>query len=182
MDEQVVIAATRRWVSAVVIGLHLCPFARRPLDAGRVRFAVTAATAPADLLDALSEELLRLAAAPREEVETTLLIHPQALAEFADYNDFIGDADRRVRELGLRGVLQVAGFHPNYRFAGTSADAVENYTNRSPHPMLHLLREESITEVAGDPAALSAIPHRNIAVLRAIGRAGVLALLAEATG
>src|SRR3954462_5488311 len=148
MDEQRVIDATRRWVAGVVIGLNLCPFARRVFDAGLIRYAVTAAADAGALLDDLARELTALAAAPRAEVETTLLIHPRALADFLDYNDFLADADRLVRDLGLRGVIQIAGFHPAYQFAGTAPDAAENYTNRSPHPMLHLLREDSITEVA----------------------------------
>lgn len=179
-DERAAIDATRRWVADVVIGLNLCPFARRVNDAGRVRYAVTAAADPKALLAALGRELQVLTAAPRAEVETTLLIHPRALPDFLDYNDFLPDADRLVRDLGLRGVIQIAGFHPGYRFAGTSPDAPENYTNRSPHPMLHLLREESITEVAGDPAALAAIPRRNIETLRRLGRAAMQARLRAA--
>jgi hypothetical protein len=181
MDEQGVIDATRRWVAAVVIGLNLCPFARRVFDASLIRYAVTAAADEGALLDVLSRELAALAAAPRAEVETTLLIHPRALADFLDYNDFLADADRLIRDLGLRGVIQIAGFHPDYRFAGTSPDAAENYTNRSPHPMLHLLREDSITEVADDPAALAAIPRRNIETLRGLGRAEILARLRAIT-
>jgi hypothetical protein len=180
-DERAAADATRRWVSAVVVGLNLCPFARRVSDAGRVRYAVTAAADRESLLAALGDELRALAAAPRADIETTLLIHPRALLSFPEYNDFLPEADRLVRGLGLRGVIQVAGFHPGYRFAGTPADAAENYTNRSPHPMLHLLREESVTEVAGDPAALAAIPRRNIEALRGLGRAEMLARLKAAT-
>lgn len=181
LDERAAADATRRWVSAVVIGLNLCPFARRVADAGRVRYAVTAAADGGALLTALGEELQTLAEAPRADIETTLLIHPRAFPAFPDYNDFLAEADRLVRDLGLRGVIQIAGFHPEYRFAGTSPDAAENYTNRSPYPMLHLLREESVTEVAGDPAALAAIPRRNIETLRTLGRAEMLARLRAAT-
>jgi hypothetical protein len=181
-DEQAVAEATRRWVADVVIGLNLCPFARRVIDASRVRFAVTPAADPDTLLDALGEELRVLVSTPRAEVETTLLIHPRALADFADYNDFLPEADRLVRRLGLRGVVQIASFHPEYQFADATPDAVENYTNRSPHPMLHLLREESVTEVAGDPDALAAIPGRNVEMLRRLGRAEMLARLRAAGG
>ena len=175
MDERVVIEATRRWVVGVVVGLNLCPFARRVSEAGRVRYAVTGAADEEGLLGALGAELSALAAAPRAEVETTLLVHPGVLADFADYNDFLPAADALVRRLGLRGVVQIAGFHPNYQFAGADRDAVENYTNRSPYPMLHLLREASVTEVAADPDALAGIPVRNVAVLRRLGREEVLA-------
>lgn len=172
-----VVAATRRWVAAVVVGLNLCPFARRVADAGRVRYAVTDAGDEEGLLAALGAELAGLVAAPRAAVETTLLIHPRAFPGFADFNDFLHEAGRLVRRLGLAGVVQVVGFHPGFRFAGAAADAAENYANRSPHPMLHLLREESVTEVAGDAAAVAAIPGRNTATLRALGRAGLLARL-----
>jgi hypothetical protein len=94
--------------------------------------------------------------------------------DFLDYNDFLGDAERCVEDLGLRGVLQIASFHPDYRFASTDADAAENYSNRSPYPMLHLLREESITAVAGDPHELLEIPRRNIETLRALGVGKIL--------
>jgi len=180
-DTQAVIDVTRRWVAGMVVGLNLCPFARRVSDAGLIRYAVTDAGDHEELLAALEAELVALAAAPRSAVETTILIHPWAMAAFPDYLDFLTDADRLVRRLGLRGTIQVAGFHPRYQFDRTTPDAPENYTNRSPEPMLHLLREESVTEVAGDPAALAAIPQRNIATLRALGRAAILARLQSIT-
>ena len=182
LDEKAVIDATCRWVSNVVIGLNLCPFARRVFDAGRVRYTVSTASDEITLLNDLGDELRNLIATPREDVETTLLIHPQALLTFLDYNDFLPEVDRLVREFGLEGVIQVASFHPDYQFAGTAPDAVENYTNRSPYPMLHLLREESITEVAGDQDALAAIPLRNILTLRGLGRAEMMARLQAVTG
>ena len=177
MDDQAVIDETRRWVSDVVIGLNLCPFARRPFAADLIRYAVTPAATDEALLGVLSTELTALVAAPRSTIETTLLIHPQALADFLDYNDFLATADALLRELGLEGVIQIASFHPQYRFAGTKPDAVENYTNRSPHPILHLLREESVSEVNRDPEALADIPARNIETLKALGRARMLTLL-----
>ena len=180
-DAQVVIDVTRRWLAGMVVGLNLCPFARRVSDAGLIRYAVTEAGDHEELLAALEAELVALASAPRSAVETTILIHPRALPAFPDYLDFLTEADRLVRRLGLRGTIQVAGFHPQYQFAGTTPDAAENYTNRSPEPMLHLLREESVTEVAGDPAALAAIPQRNISTLRTLGRAAILARLQSIT-
>ena len=180
VDDRAVIEATRRWISSVVIGLNLCPFARRVFAGELIRYAVTAATDPAALRTELAAELTALANAPRESVETTLLIHPSALSDFLDYNDFLADADQLVDDLELRGVIQIASFHPDYRFAGTKPDAVENYTNRSPFPMLHLLREESVSEVNRDPAATAEIPERNIATLKALGRARVLEMLKAA--
>lgn len=177
LDEQSAINATRGWVAEVVIGLNLCPFAHRVAEAGRIRYVATGAEEEEGLLTALRAELTALAAAPRSAVETTLLIHPRALAKFSDFNDFLPEADRLVRRVGLRGVIQVVGFHPEYCFADTLPEAPENYTNRSPYPMLHLLREESVSEVSGDPAALAAIPRRNIETLRGMGLAAILARL-----
>src|SRR5262249_17846141 len=157
-----------------VVGLNLCPFAAAVAAAGRIRYAVTAAADGEELRSALGAELLALAAAPRAGVETALLIHPPAPPGFAGFHDFLPEADRLLCALRLRGVIQVVGFHPDYQFAGTTPDAAENYTNRSPHPMLHLLREESVTEVAGDAAALAAIPRRNCETLRRLGRPGRL--------
>ncbi len=169
---------TRRWVSEVVIGLNLCPFARRPFAADLIRYVVTPATTEEALLESLATELTALVAEPRSTVETTLLIHPNALTDFLDYNDFLATADTLISELGFEGVLQIASFHPQYRFAGTKPDVVENYTNRSPYPMLHLLREESISEVNRDPETLADIPARNIETLKALGRARMLEMLA----
>ena len=177
MDKEAVAAVTRRWVSAIVIGLDLCPFAKRVFDAGLIRYVVTDAGDEEALLGELARELADLASSLRPGVETTLLIHPRALGNFRDYNDFLGSADRLVRDLGFDGTIQIASFHPQYQFAGTAPDAVENYTNRSPFPMLHLLREESITNVAGDPDRLLEIPRRNIETLRGLGRTKILARL-----
>jgi hypothetical protein len=142
----VVINDTRKWVERIVVGLNLCPFARRVTEAGLVRYAVT--DAEGDLLSALASELTLLAAADRAAVETTILIHPRALTRFLD---FLPEADRLIRRLSLRGGVQFAGFHPSYQFRGTEADAAENATNRSPHPMMHLLREASVAEAGPGP-------------------------------
>jgi hypothetical protein len=174
MDQQSVIDHTRRWISEMVIGLDLCPFARRVFEADTIRYVVTAAEDEKTLLADLARELKALVVSPMESVETTLLIHPCAFVNFLDYNDFLGDAERCVEDLGLRGVLQIASFHPDYQFANTDAEAAENYTNRSPYPMLHLLREESITAIAGDPHELLAIPRRNVHILRALGVGKIL--------
>jgi hypothetical protein len=168
-----VIEQTRKWVDRIVVGLNLCPFARRVTEAGRVRYAVTDAEGEGDLLAALEAELALLAAADRAAVETAILIHPRALTLFPDYLDFLPEADRLVRRLGLRGVVQIAGFHPAYQFRGTEPDAVENATNRSPYPMLHLLREASVSEVVSDADTAAAISRRNVETLRGLGTAGV---------
>lgn len=181
LDPQVaaVVARTRRWIAEVVIGLNLCPFARRVYDGGLIRYAVTWVTRPPELLAVLAEELRWLASTPSDVVETSFLIHPYALTDFLDYNDFTAEADDLIRELGLEGVIQIAGFHPCYQFAGTQPEDVENYTNRSPYPMLHLLREDSISRVNDAPARLAEIPRRNIALLRRMGLLAVRRLLAR---
>jgi len=178
MDASSVIDATRRWISSIVIGLNLCPFAQRVFDADRIRFVVTDVADEIGLLADLARELEALVAAPVSAVETTLLIHPRALGDFLDYNDFLGAADESLANLGLQGTIQIASFHPNYQFAGTDADAVENYTNRSPYPMLHLLREQSISAVAEDPKALREIPRRNVETLKNLGIAKIRGMLA----
>ncbi|HEY2785935.1 MAG TPA: DUF1415 domain-containing protein [Fimbriiglobus sp.] len=160
------IAVTRQWVRDFVIGLNLCPFAKKPFDAGRIRFVATDVEGEGDLLEVLDMELKLLATSPREAIETTILIHPRALLDFLDYNDFLHAANRRLKNLGYAGVIQIASFHPRYQFADTTPDDVTNYTNRSRYPMLHLLREESITEVAGNPEVLAGIPGRNVELLR----------------
>jgi hypothetical protein len=182
MDAAAVIEATRRWIADVVIGLNLCPFARRVFDGGLIRYSATRSTDAAALRAALSDELRALGDTPAGEVETAFLIHPLALADFRDYNDFIAEADDLIESVGLRGVIQIAGFHPRYQFAGTRPDDVENYTNRSPFPMLHLLREDSVTAVNDESAKLADIPRRNIETMRKLGLANVRELLRRVTG
>ena len=166
------IAATQHWLEQAVIGLNLCPFAKAVHVKEQIRWVESPARDAQGLLDDLLRELQLLAAADPETVETTLLIHPHALNDFLDYNDFLDVADAAIDELGLTGVLQVASFHPNYQFAGTAPDDVENLSNRSPHPMLHLLREDSISRaVAAFPDAAT-VYERNIQTLRRLGAPG----------
>jgi hypothetical protein len=171
------IADTRRWLERAVIGLNLCPFAKAVHARGQVRWVLSDATTPAALLEELGEELLRLRDTPAEEVDTTLIVHPQVLADFLDYNDFLETADALVESLQLDGVLQVASFHPGYQFAGSAPDDVENFTNRSPYPTLHLLREDSVSravEAFPDPEV---IVERNVETLRKLGVEGWRRLL-----
>lgn len=171
-DHAAVIAQTRAWVDRAVIGLNLCPFAKAPQAKGLVRYVVSHATDPAALLADLITELERLAESPAEKLETTLLIHPQVLTDFADYNDFIDVAEDTVAELDLEGVLQVASFHPAYQFADTEADDVSNATNRSPFPTLHLIREDSIDRAVQAFPEAEAIYETNIATLERLGAEG----------
>jgi hypothetical protein len=163
------IAETRAWVDRAVVGLNLCPFAKAVQVKGQVRYVHSAAEEAQTLLAALRDELLFLAHADPVQTETTLLIHPHALTAFADFNDFLADAEATVRGLGLEGDIQVASFHPQYRFAGTTAEDITNATNRSPYPTLHLLREASIERaVAAFPDA-SAIYETNMQTLQVLG-------------
>ncbi|MBB5209528.1 DUF1415 family protein [Chiayiivirga flava] len=176
MSDTPAIAATRVWLERAVIGLNLCPFARAPYVQRRVRFVESPATDVRALHDDLRAELERLRDTPAETVETTLLIHPHVLQSFLDYNDFLDLADALVEDLGLDGELQVASFHPDYRFADAEPDAIENHTNRAPYPILHLLREASIARVVDAIDDPDAIYERNIATLRRLGREGWNAL------
>ena len=163
---------TRAWVEHAVIGLNLCPFAKAPQVKGLVRYVQSEASDPAGLLTDLMDELQRLAKAPPERLETTLLVHPQVFTDFADFNDFLGVAEDTVADLGLEGVIQVASFHPDYRFDGTTADDITNATNRSPHPTLHLIREDSIDRaVAAFPEA-ETIYEANMATMERLDHDG----------
>lgn len=171
-----VIEATRNWLERAVIGLNLCPFAKAVHHRRQIRYIVSRATDREALDVDLAAALLHLNATPTTQVETTLLIHPLVLTDFFDYNAYLATADRIVERLGMTGVIQVASFHPQYAFADCAADAPDNNTNRSPYPMLHLLREASITK------AITAFPDaddiylRNIETMRALGTAGWQAL------
>jgi hypothetical protein len=167
-----IVSATRRWLERSVIGLNLCPFAENPYRGDRVRFAVSEQRSAAGLLEDLRSELQALAAADSKDLETTLLIHPWVLADFIEYNDFLEVCDSVVAELNLEGEIQVASFHPQYQFAETRADDIENYTNRSPYPMLHLLREASVERAVAAVGDSEEIYRRNIRTLRALGHAG----------
>jgi hypothetical protein len=172
------IAATRHWLERAVIGLNLCPFAKAVHARQQVRFVLSDATTPSALLAQLGEELLHLRDTPASEVDTTLLVHPQVLGEFLDYNDFLDQADALVEALGLDGVLQVASFHPHYQFAGSDADDIDNFTNRAPYPTLHLLREDSVARAVAAFPDPDAIVERNLATVRRLGVEGWRKLLA----
>ncbi|MEF7612698.1 DUF1415 domain-containing protein [Aquincola sp. MAHUQ-54] len=175
-DADAVVAATRAWLEHAVIGLNLCPFAKAVHVRGQVRYAVSDAADTHTLLEALRAELLSLAAADPAQVDTCLLVHPGVLNDFDDYNQFLGAADALLAQLGLDGELQIASFHPHYRFAGTEADDVTNATNQSPYPMLHLLREASIDRAVAAFPEPEAIYESNMRTLQAMGPDGWAAL------
>jgi len=170
------IARTRDWLEKAVIGLNLCPFAKAVVVKQQVRYVVSDATDEEQLLADLLQELEWLYDADPAQVETTLIIHPHVLVDFLDYNDFLDVADAAVSELNLDGEIQVASFHPDYQFADTQYDDIDNFSNRSPYPTLHLLRESSVEKaVAAFPDAAN-IYARNIETLRQLGHPGWKAL------
>jgi len=172
-------AQVRRWLERAVIGLNLCPFAKAVYAKGQVRIVVSDAATPRDLLEQLGEELALLRDTPAADIDTTLLVHPLVLGDFLAYNAFLDDADALVEALDLEGVLQVASFHPDYQFADSAPDDVENLTNRAPYPILHLLREASVERAVDAYPEPDAIIARNIATVRALGFEGWRALLDE---
>jgi hypothetical protein len=156
----------RQWLQQAVIGLNLCPFAARPLQQGSVRIQVTDCEDEAALLQVLFDELLLLQETPAQSIETTLLVLTQVLQSFEDYNQFLDLAEQLLADRDWRGVFQIASFHPGYRFQGVPADSPENLTNRSPYPVLHLLREETLHRVLEDYPEPEKIPQQNIQTMR----------------
>ncbi len=167
-----VIAQTRAWISHAVVGLNLCPFARAVQVKNQIRVIVSEAKNIDTLMAELCAEMHFLAEADAAKVETSLLVHPQVLTDFLDFNDFLELADSALEELGYDGVLQVASFHPQFQFEGTEPDDVTNATNRAPFPTLHLLREDSVERAVQSFPNAEAIFETNIATLEKLGAAG----------
>lgn len=180
LSDQQVLDDTRRWIEKAVIGLNLCPFARAVYVKNQVRIVVSRARHLDAFLDELDRELALLQSTPAEEIDTTLLVHPTLFPDFEVFNDFMNVVDDVVAEHDLEGVIQVANFHPDFRFEGEPEGDMSHFTNRAPYPTLHLLREDSVERVvesAGGDA--EAIVERNIATLRQLGPEGWKALLAK---
>ena len=171
-----VAARTLAWVEHAVIGLNLCPFAKAPWAKGQVRCVVSVSRDPAGLLDELCTELRLLVETDPHQTETTLLVVPDQFAEFDDFNDFLDDADAAIAALDLEGTVQIASFHPRYRFAGTAPEELDNATNRAPYPTLHLLRESSVERAVEAFPQAEAIYETNIRTLRELGESGWAAL------
>lgn len=166
------LAQCQTWLERAVIGLNLCPYARAPHLGGRIRWVLSAATDTDGVVEELLRELEHLRQHDLAEVETTLLVVPRLLADFEDYLELLHAAEALLQALGYAGEFQLASFHPDYRFEGADADAIENCTNRSPLPMLHLLREDSISRIVDAGADVEAIPERNQQRLRELGHEG----------
>jgi len=171
-DASKIVAVVRNWVDRFVVGMNLCPFAKTELTGNRVRFTVSAANSEDLLLAELQAELELLNS--NRSIETTLLIHPEVLREFDAYNQFLNYAEALIKQMALEGIYQIASFHPDYIFEGSDPAAAENYTNRSPYPMLHLLREESLERAIARYPDVEQIPRRNIELMRRLGETKLL--------
>ena len=171
-DASALINDTVRWLERAVIGLNLCPFAKGVHIKGQIHYAVTFASDTQEVLGVLREELAALARTPAQERDTTLIILAGCLENFLDFNDFLGSAEALLAEMELEGIFQIASFHPQFQFAGTDADDVTNCTNRSPYPVLHLLREESIDRAVESFPAAESIYEKNMEVLERLGPGG----------
>jgi uncharacterized protein len=167
-----ILTNTRHWLTRAVIGLNLCPFAKAVHVKNQIRYAICESTNLEGVLENLEAELNTLANTDAAQIDTTLLIIPRALADFLDYNDCLFFAQRMLKQLRLEGELQIASFHPHYQFEGSEADDIENYTNRAPYPILHLLREASIARAADAFPDAAQIYERNQETLRRLGLAG----------
>jgi hypothetical protein len=178
MTDEQVLSDTRRWIEKAVIGLNLCPFARAVYVKDQVRIVVSHARHLDAFLDELDAELTLLKDTPAEQIDTTLLVHPSLFPDFLVFNDFLNVVDDVVAEHELEGVIQVASFHPLFQFEGVEADDISNATNRSPYPILHLLREDSVERaIESDAGDAEKIVDRNIATLRELGAEGWKRLL-----
>jgi hypothetical protein len=167
---------TLAWLERAVIGLNLCPFAKSVYTKGQAHLAISEARTPDAVEADLRAQLQALLALEPEVRDTTLLVLPHALPDFLDFNDFLDDADAVLDELDPDGDIQIASFHPDYQFAGTEPDDVTNFSNRSPYPILHLLREDSVERAVEAVPDAADIFERNKATLRKLGPEGWAAL------
>lgn len=172
MEDKEIIQKTQHWVDRMVVGLNLCPFAKHTIDHGQLRYVVCGDSHLQALTDCLVSELKKLDDNP--SIETTLVIHPNSLHAFEDYLDYLAVADQLLNELGYEGVFQIAGFHPDYQFDEVVPADPANHTNRSPFPMMHLLRESSVERAIASHPDIDSVPERNIELLRQLGQQGIM--------
>jgi hypothetical protein len=167
LKKQQAIVSVRHWVESFVIGNNLCPFAGREFLSDRIRFSYTDASSEPQLLNALTDEIKLLN--QNLTIETTLLIHPEVLQDFTDYNQFLDQTEQLLKNLELLGIYQIASFHPDYQFSGSKPTDAENYTNRSPYPLIHILREQSVERAITSHPDISTVPTNNIALMNQLG-------------
>lgn len=170
VDHTAIIQSTKAWINKVVIQLNLCPFAKYPFDQGTIRYSVYDSIDRPELLGQVSHELGLITRLSHEEVETSLLIFPTLFKDFHEYLDFLDLCQEELESLDLEGIIQLASFHPSYQFADLHIDDVRNYTNRSPYPMIHLLREESVSKATISHSDVHAIPIKNQELLQKLGK------------
>lgn len=171
-DQKTIVDETQQWLVKAVIGLNLCPFAKSVHVKKQIGYVVSEARTFEAVLADLEIALKHLHESDADQLDTTLLIVPHALGDFAEYNDALHFADTLLRQLKLDGQLQIASFHPDYQFDDATPDAIENYTNRAPYPIFHLLREASIERAVDAFPDAADIYERNMATLRQLGLDG----------
>lgn len=166
-EQQPILAATQKWLQTIVIGLNFCPFAQREFDKSTIHYALVDSRKTEDVLTALQAEWQRLDQQP--DIATTLLILPYGFEGFWDYLDLVDLAEQLLAMEGYEGIYQVASFHPDYCFADADEQDPANFTNRSPYPMLHILREASLERALQHHPDPDSIPDTNIKLAREKG-------------
>lgn len=156
------------WLDSVVIGLNLCPFAKKPRVQGQIKVTFCDATNSDQMLDAFINEMEFLAQTPSEQTDTSLFVVASGLEDFESYLDFLDVCQMTLENFGYEGTFQLASFHPEYQFEGTSIDDRENYTNRAPAPIIHLIREDSMSRVLKQYPNPETIPERNIETVESL--------------
>lgn len=174
MNNSNIISQTKSWIEQFVIGYNLCPFAAQPFHQDRIKYVLVGGEEVEPLVETVFQECIHLQDTDPMEVETTILIHPGILTDFEDYLAVLGQMQDDLEELQLEGVVQLATFHPDYQFAGTNQNDPENFTNRSPYPMIHILREESVEKAINSHSDTENIPLENIKTMNGIGREALI--------
>ena len=173
--EAEVISFSRQWVESIVVGLNLCPFASPVVRKNTLRYAVSQSEDVDVLANDFLSELNLIQEADEQDIATSLLIMPRAVVDFYDYLDLLAEFERLLAKAGLSGIFQLASFHPAYLFAGVDAGDLSHWTNRSPFPMVHIIREGQMSRVLMHYENPEEIPERNIKLLRELGREGLIA-------
>jgi len=163
-----IVNTTRAWIAEFVVGLNICPFAKHPYNLDIIGYHVFAGSDLEEGLRAVAQQLHLLEKTPTSELETTLILFPGMLEDFEDYLSFLDLSESLLLDLKLEGILQIASFHPAYQFEGTEKDDISNYTNRSPYPMIHLIREDSVYAARQHHPDIESIPQRNIDLLQSM--------------
>lgn len=168
MNSADILNNTKAWLETIVIGMNFCPFARKPFESELVRLTCSAAEKDDDILEVVLEELNRLEDSSSSDLETTLIIFPDIYPDFEAFNSLLYVLNEMLVLEGFEGIFQIASFHPNYQFAGTEKHDVDNYTNRAPYPIIHLLREDSVSEALDKHPDPDNIPMQNIQRLQSL--------------